>query len=384
LIVLQRILKALAYMKRNKKWFIGLVTVVATLVFVGIFRFSSTEEVNAKDAESPIETVPVVQVAKQDVQAELEYVADIQAIQNVEIRARVEGYLDRIHVDEGHFVSKGQLLFSINNEEYQAAVNKALAVRKSAEAEMLAAEVEVRRVKQLADKKVISETELELAKAKLQIAKSKVEEAKADEQTAQVSLAHCQIRSPFAGRIDRIPFRIGSLITEGSLLTTISDMEAVYAYFRVSELEYLDYFKANKDSIFDQQVALVLADGTTYTEKGEIETMAGEFEEGTAAIALRARFRNQNHFLKHGSSGKIRIVEKIKNALVIPQTAVLEIQDKNYVYTVDKNNTVYMKSFEAHSRHGDNYIVRKGLSPGETIVAQGVQNLRDGAVILTK
>jgi membrane fusion protein (multidrug efflux system) len=363
-----------------------IIVTIAALIFgtVAVFGFRSSSDDQQSQQIDEVELVPIVTVNKEDVTAELEYVADIQAIQNVEIRARVEGYLEEIFVDEGHFVSKGQLLFSINTEEYQAAVNKASAMRKSAEAEMLTAEVEVRRVKQLTDKKVVSETELELAKAKLEIAKSKVEEAKADEVAAKVSLSHCQIRSPFNGRIDRIPFRIGSLISEGALLTTISDMEAVYAYFRVSELEYLDYFRSNKDSIFDQNVELILADGSKYPETGEIETMAGEFEEGTAAIALRARFRNQNHFLKHGSTGKVRIIEKFRNALIIPQTAVLEIQDKNYVFIVDKNNTVYMKSFEAHSRHGDKYIVRKGLNAGEEIVAQGVQNLREGAVIKRK
>lgn len=371
-------------MKTRKPLFIlgGIATLVVG-VFV-ILGFKSAKEGSDIPVESAIEIVPVVRVQKQDVQAELEYVADIQAIQNVEIRARVEGYLESIHVDEGKFVSKGQLLFTINTEEYQAAVNKAAATRKSAEAEVLAAEVEVKRVKLLAEKKVVSETELDLAKAKLEIAKSKVEEAKADEVVARVNLSHCQIRSPFNGRIDRIPFRLGSLISEGALLTTISDMEAVYAYFRVSEIEYLDFFKSNKDSIFDQSVELILADGSSYPEPGEIETMAGQFEDGTAAIALRARFRNQNHYLKHGSTGKVRIAEKFKDALVIPQTAVLEIQDKNYVFVVDKSNSVYMKSFEAHSRHGDQYIVRKGLNEGEEIVAQGVQNLREGTVIKRK
>lgn len=362
---------------------VGCIAAIAVSITV-VFGFKSTNESELANASAAIELVPVVKVEKKDVQANLEYVAEIQAVQNVEIRARIEGYLEGIHVDEGNFVSKGQLLFTINTEEYQAAVNKASAFRKSAEAEVTSAEVEVKRVRQLTEKKVVSETELDLAKAKLEIAKSRVEEAKADEVAAKVRLSHCEIRSPFSGRIDRIPFRLGSLITEGALLTTISDMEAVYAYFRVSELEYLDYFGSNKDSIFDQKVELLLADGSPYEEPGEIETMAGQFEDGTAAIALRARFRNQNHYLKHGSTGKIRIAEKFKNTLVIPQTAVLEIQDKNYVFVVDKNNSVYMKSFEAHSRHGDSYIVRKGLSEGEEIVAEGVQNLRDGAVISRK
>ncbi len=376
--------EAMKQLQKNK-YLVSISVLVLSILLITVFGFKSSAGNEGENYSQEIpELVPLVNVVQQDVEANLEYVSSIEAVQNVEIRARVEGYLEETYVDEGMQVKKGQLLFRINQEEYQAELQKAVARRKSAEAETRASEVEVERVKLLVDKNVVSKTELQVAQAKLEVVRSQIEQAKAEESAARVKLSHCEVRSPFNGRIDRIPHRLGSLISEGTLLTTISDMEAVFAYFRVSELEYLEYFKSNKDSIFEESVQLILADDSVYPIEGEIETMSGEFEEGTGNIALRARFKNTNHLLKHGSTGKVRIKERMKNAMVIPQTAVLEIQDKNYVFSVDPNNTVYMKSFVAQARHGDIYIVRNGLNLGDRIVAEGVQNLREGSVIRPK
>lgn len=337
---------------------------------------------NQKNEITETNEIPVTQVFVKDVTTVLEYVADIQAIKNVEIRARISGYLEEIYVDEGKPVKKGQILFKINDEEYVAALNSAKADLKAAEAEYKTAEVELERVKLLVEKNVIAKTEIDLAIAKLEIAKARIEQAKAHQIAAEVKLAHTNIKSPFDGIIDRIPFKLGSLISEGTLLTTISDIEAVNVYFNVSEIEYLDYFKNSKsDSIFKSQVELELADGSIFNAKGKIETMESEFEPGTGALAIRARFSNKDYLLKHGSTGKIKIIQKVKNAMLIPQKSVLEIQDKNYVFTVDKNNMVSMKSFRPLTRYGNYYLVSSGLEPKETIVYEGVQTLREGSII---
>lgn len=330
---------------------------------------------------------PVTEVFTKDVTTELEYVADIHAVQNVEIRARIEGYLEQILIDEGKEVHKGQLLFKINEEEYRAQLNSARANLTSAEAETKSAEVELERVRLLVAKNVITKTEVDLALAKLDIAKAKVEQAKADVVVASVKLTHTNIRSPFNGVIDRIPYKLGSLISAGTLVTTLSDISAVNIYFKVSEIEYLEFFKEkgeNNESSFGSSVELVLADGSVYPFTGKIETMESEFEPGTGAIAVRARFNNPHKILKHGSTGKIRVKEKIKNALLIPQKSTLEIQDKTYVLVVDENNMITMKSFEPLQRYEDFYIVKSGLKPGQRILYEGLQSAREGSIIKPK
>lgn len=352
------------------------------LLSISIIASCKNKENSESEANQAVNEYPVIEVFTKDITSKLEYVADIHAVQNVEIRARVEGYLEAILVDEGKTVTKGQALFQINQEEYQAELNRAKANLKSAEAETKSAQVELERVKLLVEKNVIAKTELDLAEAKLEIAKAKIEQAKADEIAASVKLANTYIRSPFNGIIDRIPFKIGSLISEGSLLTSISDIESVNAYFKVSEVEYLKYFNNKEnDSLMNSKVQLILADGTVYPFNGKIETMETEFEIGTGALAVRAKFKNPDKVLKHGSTGKIVINEVLRNAVIIPQKSTLEIQDKNYVFLVDNNNMLIMKSFKPAQRYGDFYIVSEGLKAGDKIVVEGVQSLKEGRVI---
>ncbi|HMQ00920.1 MAG TPA: efflux RND transporter periplasmic adaptor subunit [Cyclobacteriaceae bacterium] len=348
-----------------------------------ISLMASCRHKNISDNPTEPEEFPVTQIIRQDISIPLEYVANIQAFQNVEIRARVEGYLEQILVDEGKEVKKGQLLFQINDEEYRADLSKARANIVSAEAEVKSALVELERVKLLVNKNVITKTELDLAEAKLEIARARIEQAKAEETAAQIRLTNTSIRSPFNGVIDRIPFKIGSLISAGTLLTTISDIETVNAYFNVSEVEYLlNFSKAkNGDAFLLSNAELVLADGNLYPLKGKIETMESEFEAGTGAIAVRAKFQNPERLLKHGSTGKIRLMDTRQGALLIPQKSGLEIQDKNYVFLLNANQTLSLKSFVPISRVGDFYVVGSGLKETDTFVYEGIQNVREGMVI---
>lgn len=323
---------------------------------------------------------PVTKIISKDTVLYKEYVSDIRAFRNVEIRARVQGYLDRIYVDEGQEVTKGQLLFRINDEEYQAALAQAKANLNNAIAEASAMQLEMDRVKILVDKKVVSETELRLAKANYDAANARIEEARSAESHAAIRLSHTNIRSPFDGTIDRLPFKMGSLIDEGTLLTTVSDTHVIHAYFKVSENEYLE-FRKNKGNSHADEVVLELADGTDHRYLGKIETMEGEFEATTGTIAFRASFPNSEHLLKHGSSGKVRLATDVKGALLVPQKATFEIQDKTYVYIVDGNNLAMMKSFVPKMRFSHFYIVESGLKEGDQIVYEGIQNLREGQQI---
>ncbi|AHM60370.1 RND family efflux transporter MFP subunit [Flammeovirgaceae bacterium 311] len=330
--------------------------------------------------------LPVTQVIAKDTILHYEYVADIQAVRNVELRARVEGFLEKIYVDEGKVVKKGQLLFRLNDEEYRAEVAKAKANYESAIAESKARELEVERLKVLVEKNVIAESELKVAQARLKAVYAKIEESRSAQSNAAQRLSYTSIRAPFDGIIDRIPFKAGSLIDHGTLLTTVSDVSAVNVYFNVSEGEYLEHVKSqlNDEVTRSQKVNLVLADGTIYAHAGSIETMQGEFQASTGSIAFRARFPNPNSLLKHGATGKIRMASRIEGAVMVPQKAVFEIQDKYYVFTVDSNNQAHMKNFVPKTRFSHYYIVESGLEAGDRIVYEGIQEIRDGMTIVPK
>jgi RND family efflux transporter MFP subunit len=326
--------------------------------------------------------LPIFEISRQSTTLQREYAGNIEAVRNVEIRARVSGFLDKIHVDEGRQVKKGQLLFQINQAEYQAELAKAKANLKSAMAEAKTAEVELGRVRLLVDKKVISASELELSKSKLDAAKAAIEEAQSAQDNASLRLAHASVRAPFDGVINRIPSKMGSLIEEGALLTTVSDIREVYAYFHVSEKEYLEYIKKGKNSQSGQEVTMLLADDSPYGQSGKIETMESVFDDGSGTIAFRARFPNPDKVLKHGATGKIRLRNEVDNAILVPQKAVFEIQDKNYVYVVDASNKVKTRSFVPQGRLAQFYLVKSGLEPGEKVVYEGIQNIRDGMQIV--
>ncbi|HLD54345.1 MAG TPA: efflux RND transporter periplasmic adaptor subunit [Sediminibacterium sp.] len=355
--------------------------------FLPFFIFAILAFVACKDNEKAgtadlIPSLPVVEVVQKDTLLQTDYVADIQAVQNVEVRARVQGFLEKILVDEGKEVRKGQPLFQINDLEYKTELAKAKAAVSNAMAEAKAAELELGRTKILVEKNVIAKTEYELAVSKVSAAKAKIDEALSAQTSAETKLSYTFIRAPFDGIIDRIPLKMGSLIDPGALLTTISDVHNVFAYFNISENEYLQYRKAvSKGLKEDRPVNLVLADGTQYGYTGKIETSDGEFNENTGAIAFRARFPNPNKLLKHGASGKARLTTSVENAIIIPQKSTFEIQDKTFVFIVDKDNIIQMRAFKPGRRVAQYYIVEAGLKPGENIVYEGVQSIRQGAKI---
>ena len=317
-----------------------------------------------KKKKQPEEQVKysVTSPLKLDTSFTKEYVAQIQSIRNVEIRAFEKGYLQSINVDEGHYVKAGQVLFKIMPTMYQAEYLKAQAATREAELEMLNA-------KTLADSNIVSKSELTIAQAKL-------DEAKADMELARLHLSLTDIKAPFDGVIDRIPLKLGSTIDEGALLTTLSDNKFVYAYYNVPEKEYLDY-KTQKDTANLRHVGLVLANNELHKYKGVVETVEGQFDNETGNIAFRAKFPNTDLLLKHGETGKVQMTIPLKNALVIPQKATYELQDKIYVYVIDKNDIVKSRNITIKSRLPDIYVVESGITEGDKILLEGLQSVRE-------
>ncbi|RYY35680.1 MAG: efflux RND transporter periplasmic adaptor subunit [Sphingobacteriaceae bacterium] len=359
--------------------------VTACAVTLLVTGCSSSANKDDKEAADTLQ-MPVITLKTRDTVLQKAYVADIQAHKNVEIRARVKGFLEKIYVDEGKYVKKGQPLFKIDDREYKVMLTKAKAALSNAVADAKATELEVDRVRMLVDKKVISKSELEVELSKLNAAKATIDEARSMVQSAQNLLEFAYIRSPFDGIIDRIPLKAGSLIDEGTLLTSISDNSSMYAYFSFPENEYLSYVRTMKTSPdkTSQKVTLVLADGLEFPEKGDIETVEGEIEQTTGSINFRARFPNPQGLLRHGASGKLYISTKADAVVMIPQQSVFDIQDKSYVYLVGKGNKLHMQAFTALTRISNYYIVKEGLKAGDKILFEGTQNARDGMVIKPK
>lgn len=337
-----------------------------------IFFISCTEN---KAADTTREKYLVTNPATMDTCVKSEYVADIHSLKNVELRARVKGYLDKILVDEGQSVKEGQVLFSISKQEYTEELAKAKANLKSAIADAKAAELDVQNEQTLVNKNVVSKTELEMAQSKLEAANAKVEEARSDVSSAELNLSYTEIKAPFDGVIDRIPNKTGSLIDEGTLLTNISDNNQIFAYFNVSEQEYLNFSKQNDEN---REVQLVLANDEIYPLNGKIETVESEIDKGTGNLAFRARFENPNHILKNGSSGKVILKKEIKNALLVPQKCAFEVQDKIYVYVVGSDNVVQLRSITPKYRLTNYYIVEAGLSVNDKIIYEGIQLVKEG------
>ncbi|MCU0324358.1 MAG: efflux RND transporter periplasmic adaptor subunit [Spirosomaceae bacterium] len=341
---------------------------------------SCTKEENQQ--KQVAENFPVTSPIVIDTSLHTDYVAEIHAVQNVEIRARVKGFLEAIHIDEGKYVAQGQLLFSISNSLLKEQLAQATATLKSTQAELKAAELEMANIKRLVEKNVVSTTEFEAAKNKVEIMAAKVEQARAEESAAKIHLTYSQIKAPFSGIVNRIPNKIGSLIEDGTLLTSISKNDEVFAYFDVSEKEYLNFMTNMKaDNQFQNNLSLILANGEEHPFKGKIETTEAEIEQGTGNIAFRARFANPQKILKHGASGKVRLLKKHNDALVIPQKATFEIQDRIYVYVLDNKNRVKSKAITVNNRMSHFYIVDAGLSPDDRIIYEGIQNVKDGMIV---
>ncbi|MDY3547747.1 efflux RND transporter periplasmic adaptor subunit [Riemerella anatipestifer] len=341
------------------------ITFLSVLIVLNLSSCKSED----KDKKEEMPVYPITQPLKMDTNISKDFVAQIQSQKNIEVRAQEKGFLDKIYVDEGQYVKAGQVLFRIMPQVYEAELMKT-------RAEVEQARIEYQNASILAGNNIVSKNEKALAKAKL-------DAASAEMRMAQLHLSFTTIRAPFSGVINRIPLKLGSLIEEGDLLTSLSDNTNVYAYFNVSEPEYLSY-QTNADERSKQQVTLVMANGQEHPEKGFIQNIEGEFNNETGNIAFRAKFPNSDLLLRNGQTGKVRMEIPVKNALIIPQKATYEIQDQKYVFVVDKNGKVESRNIKVSYSLPDIYVVSSGLSAGDKILLEGVQKVRDNDVVKTQ
>jgi membrane fusion protein, multidrug efflux system len=303
---------------------------------------------------------------RKDTELTRDYVAQIRAIQHIELRALERGYLQGIFVDEGRQVQKGARMFQIMPMIYQAEVQKA-----QAEADL--SEIELNNTKILADKNVVSPNELALSKAKFNKAQAEVVLA-----TTHKGLT--EIRAPFSGIMGRFQVRQGSLLDEGDLLTTLSDNTTVWVYFNVTEAEYLDY-KSTPHADEPTPVRLVMANGKVFDQPGKVETIEADFNNETGNLAFRATFPNPAGLLRHGETGKILMTIPLKDALLIPQKATFEVLDKRFVFVVDEKNVVHTRAVKVQAELPQLYVIEEGLSETDRVLVDGLRKVRDGSEI---
>lgn len=350
-------------------------------VFIAIALYCASCSSTSAANEEKTEKYQVINPSRMDTVYNHEYVAEVQSVQNVELRARVKGFIEKIYVDEGKPVKAGQVLFTLSGREFMEDLAKANALLKSATAELKSVEVEMKNTKLLVDKNIISKSELEMQQARKEAALAKIDEANSTISVANLNLSFTQVRAPFNGVINRIPNKAGSLVEEGTLLTTISDNKEVFAYFNVSEREYLDFVKQEQLGK-PQDVSLLLADGSVFSHKGKIETIESEIDQSSGNLAFRARFSNPDGILKHGSNGKIVLEKELNDILIIPQKSTFEIQDKIFVFVVNEKNVVQQKNIIPKMRIHHYYVVESGLTQQDRIVYEGLQQVKDGDVIV--
>jgi len=334
-------------------------------------------------------SLPVASVVSGTQTTFQEYPASIEGTVNVEIRPQVSGTLDNVFVDEGALVSAGQPIFKINEQVYRAALNNALAAQHAAEAAMVNAQLEVERLTPLVQNKVISEFQLKSAKATAQAAKANIEQAKANVSTASINLGYTVIKAPVSGYIGRLQKKRGSLVgpTDVEALTQLSDVHDVHVYFALGEKDFVNFKdqypgQTLKDKLKQlPAVTLLLADNTPYDKPGRIDVIDGQFDKNTGAITVRASFPNPQGLIRSGNTGKIRLSLQHNNALVIPQSATIEVQDKVFVFALADSNKVKKQAISIVGKRGTDYLVKDGVKAGDQIVLSGLDHLQEGTVI---
>lgn len=318
---------------------------------------------HSENSEEKLPKLEATTPLRKDTSIIKEYVSQIHAFRHIEMRSLEKGYLQTIFVDEGQAVKQGQRMFKIMPNVYEIDVQKS-----RAEAEI--ANIEYQNTRALAEKNIVSKSEVALAKSKL-------DKEQAEVRMAETHLNFTNVNAPFNGIVDHLNVRIGSLVDEGDLLTTLSDISKMWVYFNVPEAEYLDYIKHKKEQS-DLKVQLKLANGQVFDQPGVIETIEADFDNKTGNIEFRATFPNPDKILRHGGTGNILLTVPYPNALIIPQKATFEILDKTFVYVIDKDNKLQQRLISIAAEQPHIFIIKSGLKDSERILIEGLRRVHNG------
>lgn len=330
---------------------------------------------------------PVVTLQQTDAELSTTYPATIKGVQDIEIRPKIAGHITRVLVDEGDFVRAGQALFQIDATQYQAAVSQAEAQVRVIQTNIATQELTVQNKQTLLEKKIISQYDYDVAANQLKSLKAQLLQAQAGLQSARDNLRFCTVSSPVSGVVGTIPYRVGSLVSSGTVepLTTVSNIAQMYVYFSMTEKQLL---ALTRQGGIDQAMAampaveLVMADGTTYSQKGAVTAISGVIDQNTGAVQIRATFDNAGRVLRSGGTGSIVMPVHAKGVILVPQKATYDVQNKHFVYVVGADNVVKSREIEVLVQNdGNNYVVTSGLKAGERIVVEGVSQLKNDTKI---
>ncbi len=372
---------------KQTRYIFHLFVFIITAAFILYACKSSTN--NAGYGPPPPQVLPVITISSMPATTYQEYSASLEGSKDIEVRPEIDGYIEKIFVDEGAHVRKGQSLFQINSRTYLAQLNNAKASLAAAKANLANAQINVSKLTPLVQNNVISDVQLKTAQAAYDAAAANVSQAESVVRNAEINLGYTMIKAPVDGYIGRIPHKTGSIVgtTTQEPLTVISEIKKVYAYFSLSENDFFQFKNQFSGKTVEEKikqmppVELVLADGSVYPEKGKVEVVSGQFNNTIGSISFRASFENKSGLLRSGNTGKVRIPRSITSALIIPQEATFELQDKIFVFAVGDSNKVTSKPLTIAGTSGNYYLVQGGINPGEKIVYTGLDRLRDGAVI---
>lgn len=361
---------------------------VYPLLLVAIFSACSSPQQQAQQQGLP--EYPSLWIEPSKTEVAVEYPAILQGEETVEIRSKVDGYIEKVYVTEGARVTKGQALFKIDANSFQQEMNSKQAAVLAAEADLETASIQAERTKALVDKKIVNDFELTAAKNVVRVKKASLLQAKASLSAARSNLAFTHIVSPINGVVGSLPHKIGSLVSSSAEtpLTSIANTTKIYAFFSLSQqqltafLNKYDGKQANDKFKNMPQVSLILADGTEYPAAGKIETLSGVLNASTGAANFKAVFPNPEGKLWSGATAVLRIPTLLDAAIMVPKTATFELQGKYFVFTVDSEATVHHTAIEVmNAGTAKDYIVSNGLKSGDQIVTEGLDNLKDGMKI---
>ena len=355
-------------MKNNKLYIL-----IAPVLFLALLSCGNKQETNA--VETPPAAFPVAQIESKTVTGYTDYPATIEGIVNSDVRAKTSGYIEKVFVDEGEKVRKGQVLFKLETQSLSQDAG-------AAKARVNIAQVEVDKLIPLVEKNIISPVQLETAKANLA-------QAKATYSGVSATIGYATIKSPIDGYVGSINFREGALIspTDGTSLTTVSEIDQVYAFFSFNEAQYIDHLQRSEGKTKAERIqnspdlSLILANGKEYSEKGRIQTSTGQINQSTGTIQIRAAFDNPNEILTNGNSGKIRFPIEYKDAIVVPQAATFEQQGNIMIFKLGADNKVETSIIQVKGTVDNLYVVASGVDLNDKIVVTGVGKLRNGMVI---
>jgi len=326
---------------------------------------------------------PVLTVGTQSSSSQVTYPASIKGVQDVQISPKVSGFITKIFVKEGQTVGAGQTLFEIDNVTYQAQVRQAQASVNTAQAQCNTAKLSYENSKKLYDNKVIGDFELQSATNQYEVAKAGLAQAQAVLASAKETLSFCYVKSPAAGVVGTLPLKVGALVNAASVLTTVSNNSSMEVYFSMTEKDVMAMAKSGEGLNALPAVKLQLSDGTIYELEGRVTKMSGVIDQTTGTVQMIAAFQNPRKLLKSGGSGAIVIPRDNASAIVLPQSCVMEVQNKMFVYTLGEGNKVrYTEIKVAPENDGNNYVVTDGLKVGDKYVTNGITKLKDGMEIV--